>query len=67
MSNKEIAMQLTLKAIECGYISKASDVAAKTMRELSSDKNSFNAEEIAKFYEKILSVVDKPEEFAVQT
>lgn len=55
MSDKEIAMTITLKAIECKFIQKVNyGTAEKINRE-----NTEAASEIANFYRTILSAVEK--------
>lgn len=49
MSTFEIATQLALKAIECGYIEKT-------------DSSEQNAEEVAKFFNKVFDEINNREE-----
>jgi hypothetical protein len=49
MSTFEIATQLALKAIECGYIEKT-------------DSSEQNAEEVAKFFNKVFDEINDREE-----
>lgn len=63
MTSFEIAAEITLKAMECGYIEKACDTpGSKDVLELTAKKNQYNATEIGKFFNNVLNVIDKPEE-----
>ena len=56
---EEIALQLTLKALECGYIEKAVIAqSGKTGQEVASAKNTSSAEEIAEFFNTILATIE---------
>lgn len=60
MTDKEIAMQITLKAIECRVIKFSDKVAqsGKTFKESNEIANDDNANSIAKFYSTIYKAVE---------
>ena len=60
--NEEIAMQFTLKAIECGYIDKAVMQAGQTGQDAISARNNNTSKEIANFYNSILAELDTVEQ-----
>lgn len=63
MTSYDIAAEITLKAIECGYIEKACDTpGSKDVLELTAKKNQYNATEVGKFFNKVLSIIGNPEE-----
>lgn len=59
MTKEEIAMQITLKAIECGAIkiSQTPPQAGKTVQEVLSSQTDFNVDLISNFYSKIFKTV----------
>lgn len=62
MTEKEIAMQLTLKAMECGYIAKG--VIEKSI----SEQNERRASEIGKFFNTIYTEIhDSEHDFTIQS
>lgn len=66
-SKEEIALQLTLKAIESGNVIKGSLGINSNTSENISGKNTFNANEIAKFYTTIYNAINTDSDFVVQT
>lgn len=67
MRPEEIAMQLTMKALETGYIIKKAYIAGKgTNQEDICDGNKLFAIEIGKFYQRMLAAVKGDENFGVQ-
>lgn len=62
MTEKEIAMQLTLKAMECGYIVRSS------MEKPVSEQNEINALEIGKLFNAIYTEIhDSEHDFTIQS
>lgn len=62
MTEKEIAMQLTLKAMECGYIVRSS------MGKPVSEQNERNALKIGKFFNTIYTEIhDSEHDFTIQS
>lgn len=62
MTEKEIAMQLTLKAMECGYIVKS------VLGKHASEQDEMNASEISKFFNTIYTEIhDSEYDFNVQS
>lgn len=67
MRPEEIAMQLTMKALETGYISRRSYPAEKDINQESvKESNQLIATEIGKFYQRMLSAVRGSDDFTVQ-
>lgn len=60
MTDKEIAMQITIKAIECGVIKFPEHVPqkGKTANEITDLTNDDHANSIAKFYSTIYKAVE---------
>lgn len=60
MSDKEIAMQITIKAIECGVIQFPDHVPqnGKTAKEITDLTNDDHANSIAEFYSTIYKAVE---------
>ncbi len=64
MRPEEIAMQLTMKALETGHISHRSYPAKEAIsQEWVKESNQLIAEEIGKFYQRMLSAVRGSDEF----
>ena len=59
-------MQLTMKALETGYIVRKAYVANKTDQEYISECNKLIAIEVGKFYQTMLSAVKGDDDFVVQ-
>ncbi len=67
MRPEEIAMQLTMKALETNYIAKRTHIAGKgSNQEEVSEDNKLIAAEIGKFYQRMLSAVRGSDDFTVQ-
>ena len=67
MNKDEIALQLTLKALETGYISHKAYTDKKDIHQnMVCEVNQLMAIEIGKFYQRMLSAVRGDDDFGVQ-
>ena len=67
MSTEEIALQLTMKALETGYISHKAYTGEKDINQnMVCEQNQLIAAEIGKFYQRMFAAVKGDEDFGVQ-